>query len=136
MIQLVIRMAIAIAANGIGLLAASLLLNNFKITGEAFVIAVLVFTAASVILSPLVSKIALTSAPFLLGGTALVTTLVALIVTNWLSDGFSISGVVTWIQATLIVWIFSIVGSLVLPWLFIKAAILDDPNADLAARTK
>jgi hypothetical protein len=36
------------------------------------------------------------------------------------SDGLSIQGGVTWIAATVIVWIVSLLGVLVLPLLFLK----------------
>ena len=58
--------------------------------------------------------------PALRGGVALVATLVGLIVTSLVSDGLSIQGGVTWIAATVIVWIVSLLGVLVLPLLFLK----------------
>ncbi|CAN5576063.1 hypothetical protein BH23CHL5_BH23CHL5_03020 [soil metagenome] len=128
MIQLVIRAVVAVVANAIGLLAASALLDKFEVNGASFVIAVIIFSAATVILGPLVIKIALTSATYLMGGIALVTTLLGLIITNLLSDGFTITGITTWIFATLIVWIFSVISSLLVPWILVKAAITDSPG--------
>jgi uncharacterized membrane protein YvlD (DUF360 family) len=54
------------------------------------------------------------------GGVALVATLVALIVTDLVSDGFSISGLGDWIAATFIVWLVSLLAVFILPFLGLK----------------
>jgi uncharacterized membrane protein YvlD (DUF360 family) len=56
----------------------------------------------------------------MLGGVALIATLVALIVTDLVSDGLSISGIGTWIAATVIVWIAALLAAFVLPFLGLK----------------
>jgi len=132
MIRLVISAVVSLLANAIGLLAAAWLLDDFEINGASFAIAVIIFTAATVILGPLVVKIAMTSAPYLMGGIALVTTLVGLILTDLLSDGFSIDGVATWIGATGIIWFFSMIASLVLPWILLKTGLGADPAPPVA----
>ena len=126
MLGLVIRGLIAIGSAAIGLLAAALLLEDFSINTGSFVIAVLIFSAATFILGPLITKIALTSAPYLMGGIALVTVLVGLVVTKLLSDGIEIDGIATWIIATLVIWVFSMIGAWFLPWMLVKAALIDD----------
>ncbi len=120
MIRLLAQLVLAVLANTVGLLAASVFLDNFAIDSTSFVMAVLIFSLATVILGPLILKIALTNASFLVGGIALVTTFAGLFITNLVSDGISISGLGTWIAATVIVWIFSIIGNLVLPLFLFK----------------
>ena len=56
----------------------------------------------------------------MLGGVALIATLVALIVTDLVSDGLSISGIGTWIAATVIVWIAALLAAFVLPFFGLK----------------
>ena len=56
----------------------------------------------------------------MLGGVALIATLVALIVTDLVSDGLSISGIGTWIAATVIVWIAALLAAFVLPFLGLR----------------
>jgi uncharacterized membrane protein YvlD (DUF360 family) len=51
---------------------------------------------------------------------ALIATLVALIVTDLISDGLNISGVGTWIAATVIVWLASLLAGFILPFLGLK----------------
>jgi uncharacterized membrane protein YvlD (DUF360 family) len=51
---------------------------------------------------------------------ALIATLVSLIVTDLVSDGFSISGVGNWIAATVIVWVVALLAVFILPFLGLK----------------
>lgn len=120
MLRLIASLILSLLANAIGLLAAAYLLEDFSIDGLAFITAVAIFTLATFILGPLITKIAIQSANYLMGGIALVTTLVGLIITDLVSDGVSINGINTWVLATLIIWIFSIIGSLVLPLFLFK----------------
>ena len=112
--------AMSLLANAIALVVASILLAGFTINGLAFVVAVCIFTASTAILEPLITKIALQNAPYLLGGIALVTTFVGLLVTTLVTNGLSITGISTWVVATLIIWIATVVASLVLPLFLFK----------------
>jgi len=114
------RMALSLLANALALLVASVLLTGFAINGLAFVVAVCIFTASTTILEPLITRIATQNAPYLLGGIALVTTFVGLLVTTLMTDGLSIVGIGTWVMATLITWVATVVGSLILPRLLFK----------------
>src|SRR6478735_1440090 len=120
MILLFARLILNILANTVGLLAAAVLLDDFSINGPAFVIAVAIFSLSTAVLGPLVISIALKQASFLIGGIALVTTLVGLLITTLVSGGITIHGVSTWIIATLIVWVFSIIGNLLLPFIIFR----------------
>jgi len=118
--RLLAQTAMSLLANALALLAASILLTGFSINGLAFVVAVCIFTASTVILEPLITKIARQNAPYLLGGIALVTTFVGLLVTTLVTDGLSITGIANWVMATLIIWLATVVASLVLPLLLFK----------------
>ena len=114
------RMALSLLANALALLVASVLLTGFAINGLAFVVAVCIFTASTTILEPLITRIATQNAPYLLGGIALVTTFVGLLVTTLITDGLRIMGIGTWVMATLITWLATVVGSLILPRFLFK----------------
>lgn len=130
MIRLLASIVLRLLANTVGLLVAAAVLGEFSITGLAFVLAVGIFTLVEVVADPLLTKVAVTSVPALRGGVALVTTFVGLLVTSWVSDGIQIQGVSTWILATLIVWLFALLASLLLPvFLFKKALGRDKPAA-------
>ena len=117
-----IRIVLALAGNAIGLLVASLVLDKMTISGVAFVIAVVIFTVLTAVIEPILDRIAERNAPALQGGSALLTTLLALVVTALLSDGLAISGTATWILATVIVWLVTVVAGVILAKLVIKNA--------------
>ena len=100
-----------------------------ELNASGFVIAVLIFTVAQLILQPLIVKIAMTNAQALMGATALVTTLVGLIITDLVSDGLSITGFVTWCLATVIVWAAALIAGLLLPLILVKKAV-DNNNTN------
>jgi len=120
MLKFFARTALSLLANALALLVASVLLTGFAINGLAFVVAVCIFTASTTILEPLITKIATQNAPYLLGGIALVTTFVGLLVTMLITDGLRITGIGTWVMATLITWLATVVGSLILPRFLFK----------------
>ena len=53
-------------------------------------------------------------------GAALLATLVALIVTDLVSDGLTIDGAGTWIAATVIVWLAALLAAFILPFLGLR----------------
>ena len=55
-----------------------------------------------------------------LGGVALIATFASLVITDLVSDGFSISGVGTWLAATVIVWVASLIAVFLIPYLGLK----------------
>ena len=133
MIRMLISAAMALGANAVGLLIADLVLDDMSVEWQAFIVAVAFFTLVEVILGPLIMKMALRSAPALMGGIALVTTLLGLIITDLIFDGFSIEGVWTWIAATVIVWLGGLLAAFVLPLIFLKNR-ADGGNQPAAAK--
>jgi putative membrane protein len=120
MIRLLVSFVIQLAANALGLLVADWVLDDVKVSGPAFLVAVVIFTVVYAIAQPFLTQLALSKATALRGATALVATLIGLIITSLVSDGLSISGGLTWIEATVIVWIVSLIGVLILPMIFVK----------------
>lgn len=104
-----------LVANAIGLLIAVVLLPGFTIDALAFVIAVAVFSLVQSVLGPLITKISFKSFPQLMGGIALVTIFVGLFVTDIIMGGMAIGGIANWLAATLLVWIGSLLASILLP---------------------
>ena len=119
MIRLLIGFFIQLVSNALGLIVASWLLDDVTISGSAFLVAVVIFTVVYAIAQPFFTQMAINT-PALRGGVALVATLVGLIVTTLVSDGLSIDGGVTWIAATVIVWLVTAIATLVLPVLVLK----------------
>lgn len=125
MIRWLISVAVHLAANAIALWVADLLLDDFNISWNGFLVAVLIFTGVEVLVEPMFQKMTLRSASALQGGVALVATLVGLIVTDLISDSVSIAGVSTWIAATVVVWLGGVLAIWILGLIFIKNRVDD-----------
>ena len=128
MIRLVARMVLVLLANAVGLLVAAWMLDGFSMTATAFVVVALIFSALKFVLDPLILKMSIQYMPALRGGIALVTTLVSLVITSLVNDGLQIDGIDTWVLATLIVWLFGLIASLLLPVFVFKNALSDDDD--------
>lgn len=127
MIRFLLRTVLALLGNALGLWVASLVLgDDMDITGAAFVIAVVIFTVLTAVLQPLITKIAMQNAPALQGSSALVTTFIGLVLTVWISDGLTIDGALTWVLATVIVWLGALLAGVVLPMFLFKKQLADD----------
>lgn len=123
MIRLLIRIGLSLLGNALGLWVASLILSDMSVSGTAFVIAVIIFTVLTAVIQPLITKMAMQNAPALQGSSALVTTFIALLITELVSDGLTISGLSTWIFATVIVWFFTMLAAWLLPMFLLKEAV-------------
>ena len=66
--------------------------------------------------------------PALRGSVALIATFVGLLVTDLVSDGLNIVGASTWILATIIVWLGGLLAGIILPMIFLKKAVDDEPG--------
>ena len=120
MIRLLVRTAIAVGANAVGLLVAAAVLDGFEINAVSFFAAVGIFTIVMALLQPFLAVQLRLLGPAASGGVALVATLASLIITDLLSDGFSVSGVGTWIAAAVVVWLAALVATIVLPYLGLR----------------
>lgn len=127
MIRLLVRTAIAVAANAVGLIVAAAVLDDFTLNAASFIVAVVIFTIVFAVLTPFLAVQLRRLGNGAIGATALIATLVALVVTDLLSDGFSISGIGTWIAAAIIVWLAALVAAFVLPFLGLKKYLDERP---------
>ena len=127
MILFLVRTLIAVAANAVGLIVAALVLDDVQLDAVSFVVAVVIFTIVFALLQPFLAVQFRRMGSGVIGATALIATLVSLIVTDLVSDGLSISGVTTWILAALIVWLAALVATLLLPFLGLKKYLEERP---------
>ena len=128
MIRLIVRLVIALAGNAVGLIVASLVLDGFDIDVTSFIVALVIFTITLALMTPFLANALRRnrSSSAALGGVSLIGTFVALLVTDLLSDGLSISGIGTWIGATVIVWLASLLAVFILPYLGLKKYLEDN----------
>ncbi|ROU03328.1 phage holin family protein [Histidinibacterium lentulum] len=134
MIRLLISTAAYLIANAVGLLVAVLLLPGFTIDFLAFVVAVLIFSLVQTIAGPLVTKMSMKHMPQLLGGIALITIFVGLLVTAFIMPSMEIGGISNLLAATLLVWLGSLLASILLPIYVFKQ--LSERNRDTRAATE
>jgi uncharacterized membrane protein YvlD (DUF360 family) len=114
------RTGLAIAANAVALIVAAAILDGMGLDASGFIIAVLIFTGVQMISRPALMSFALKNQPAFTGSVAVVAAFLALLVTVIVSDGLTIDGVGTWIAATVIVWLISLAGAILLPMIFLK----------------
>ncbi|WP_033104664.1 phage holin family protein [Microbacterium profundi] len=124
MITLLFRTLIYLVSAGIGLIVADLVLPGFQIQWDkwwGFVICIVIFAILQSILSPWITKLADRYAHVLMGGIGIFSTLVALIVVVLLPiGGLRIVDVTGWLLGSVIVWLISALGTVLLPLIFLK----------------
>jgi hypothetical protein len=106
MTALLKSVAISAAANAASLALAAWIFDRFDIEFGWFVVAVVLFTALTVVLRGIViSTVNRFARGYTIAG-GLVLTWLGLLLTDWVvpASGFAIEGVGTWIAVTLIVW--------------------------------
>lgn len=123
MVRFLISAAVFIASAAVGLLVASMLVDGMEITASGFIVTVLIFAAAQSILGPFILKMVNRHANAFLGGVGLISTFVALLIASTLRDSLSISGIGSWVAATVVVWLVTAVATLAIPFLLVKAGI-------------
>lgn len=120
MIRLIVRTAVLLVANAIGLIVAASVLDGMNLDVAGFIVAVVVFTLALALLQPFIASQLRRRGSAALGGVALIATLAALIITTILTDGLSIRGAGTWVAASVIVWAAALIAAFVLPFLGLR----------------
>jgi hypothetical protein len=119
-VRFIVRTGILLAANAVGLIVASIALGGFGISVTGFLIALVIFTACTALLTPFLESQFRRRNSAALGGVALIATLLSLIITDVASDGISISGLGGWLGGTVVVWGCSLLAAFVLPYLGLK----------------
>jgi uncharacterized membrane protein YvlD (DUF360 family) len=120
MIRVLVRTAVLLAANAVGLIVAALLLDGMDLDAAGFIVAVVVFTLAMALMQPFLAVQLRRGGSAALGGVALIATLAALILTTLITDGLSIDGFGTWIAAAVIVWVAALIAAFILPFLGLR----------------
>ncbi|WP_172293831.1 phage holin family protein [Pseudoruegeria sp. HB172150] len=128
MMRLLISAAAYLISNAVGLLIAMLILPGFTISPVAFVVAVAIFCIVQTLAGPLLTKISLRSMPQLRGSVALVTIFVGLWITSLIVDGMVIGGIANWLAATLLVWLGSLIATILLP-IYVFKQLRDNRNS-------
>jgi uncharacterized membrane protein YvlD (DUF360 family) len=126
MIAFLIRTGIFLASAALGLWVASLLVEGFTLTASGFLVAVLVFALLQSILSPWILSMTRRYASALTGGVGLISTFIGLWVATLVGDGLTIDGGQAWLLGGVVVWIVTMLGTLLLPLVLVKKAVRQD----------
>ncbi|ODR95614.1 hypothetical protein AUC70_01575 [Methyloceanibacter stevinii] len=121
MMRLLATILLELAANAVGLIVAAWILPGFSINVIGFLVVLAIFTVVKFIAGPLMMKLSLQYVRQLSGGVALVTTFVGLFLTTLFTNGLTITGLSTWVIATLIVWLFGVLAAIILPMFLFKS---------------
>ena len=121
------RTAIALIGNAVGLIVASLVFDGFDIDVTGFIFSLIVFTVAVALFTPFLMNAMQRgrSNSAAIGGVALISTFLALLVTDLFTDGLNINGIGTWIGSTVIVWLSSLLAVFILPFLGLRKYLED-----------
>ena len=120
MIRLLIRVGVALLGAAIGFVVAAAVLDGMTLDGAAFLLAVVIFVVLTAVLEPLIEKIGDEHLSIISAASSLITTFLALLITELISDGLTIDGLDTWLFATLIVWVCTALATWILLRMFIK----------------
>jgi hypothetical protein len=121
MIRLVVRALVYLLSASIGLLAATMLIDGFAVHVGGFVVAVVVFSLAQLVLGPFIFTVVRKNANALLGGVGLVSTFVALLLASMMSNGVHITSVSAWVLGSVVVWLVTALATLLVPLILVKA---------------
>ena len=120
MVVFLIRAFIFIVSAALGLWITSLVVDDFHVQGEGFLVAVLIFAVLQSILTPWLAVMARRHANALIGGIGLVSTFVALWLTTLFTDALTIDTAQAWLLGTFIVWVVTMLGALLLPLVLLR----------------
>jgi putative membrane protein len=120
-VRLVLAVALQLVANAVALVVANVVLDDMHLSASGFFVAVGIFTLISAIVAPMIRQAALRRSPAILGSTALIVSLVALVATSILvGDDLRIEGLTTWVLAAVVVWAGGLVAAFLLPFVVFK----------------
>jgi hypothetical protein len=121
-IRFLVRTLVLFLANAVGLLVAAVVLDDVSMDAAGFLLDVVIFTIVVALMTPFLESSFRRgrAGSAALGGVALIATLIALVIADAISDGLTISGVGTYVLATVIVWVASLIAAFILPFLGLK----------------
>ncbi|ROS26038.1 phage holin family protein [Cellulomonas sp. PhB150] len=123
MVAFLIRALIFLLSAALGLWVASLVLDDFDLDWSGLLVAVVIFAVLQSVLAPWILRMARRYAGALTGAVGLISTFIALLITTLVSDGLSITGASTWLFGTLIVWLVTMLGALLLPLVLVRKGV-------------
>lgn len=113
---LLTRLIVFLGSSAIGLFVARIALDGVSISWLPFIVVVVIFAILQAALTAVITPFARDKAPALVGLVGLASTFLALVISNATLSGLSIrGGVLTWVWASLLVWVVTMLAALLLP---------------------
>lgn len=113
--QVLLRAVVLLGAWAIGLAVAAWVVPGVSVSVSGFVVAVVVFSIAQAVLSWWILRLPRAYASLVLGATGLALTVVALIIAAAVTRGLDIPDTPSWVATTVVVWLVTTVGAIMLP---------------------
>lgn len=111
----VVRLIVFLGSAAIGLFVAQLVIGGVSVDWLPFIVVVVIFAILQAALAAVIAPFARDKAPALVGLVGLVSTFLALLISNLLLDGLDITGgALTWLWASLLVWVVTLLATLLL----------------------
>lgn len=111
----VVRLIVFLGSAAIGLFVAQLVIGGVSVNWLPFLVVVVIFAILQAALAAVIAPFARDKAPALVGLVGLVSTFLALLISNLLLDGLDITGgALTWLWASLLVWVVTLLATLLL----------------------
>ena len=131
MIRFLVRAAIFFVSSAVGLFVANAVLEDMTIDSvTSFLWVVVIFTVLQSLFAPFLAKVTARNASALLGAVGLISTFLALLIAATISDGLTINGASTWLYASLIVWLVTMLATLLIPLILVKMGVQAARNRD------
>ena len=120
MIRLLVRTAVLLVANAVGLIVAAAVLDGMTLDATGFIIAVVVFTVVMALLQPFLAACCVGAGRRRSAGSHSSRHSPPSSSRASLTEGLSIDGIGTWIAAAVIVWVAALLAAFILPFLGLK----------------
>jgi len=109
-----IRLAASLVGIAVGIILSAALLTDFNVTTTGVVVATALFWIVHLVINFIALRILIRQPSVSMAGLlALASTIVALFIVNLVVDDISIHGFVTYLLATLIIWLSTVVGDII-----------------------
>jgi hypothetical protein len=118
-----LRAVARLVAWGAGLLLAAWAVPCVSVSTSGFIVAVVVFSVVQTGLSFFILKLPHGFAALLLGSAALAMSLIAMILASVLTEGLTIHGAASWLATTLVVWLSTTIGAILLPDVYSRSTV-------------
>lgn len=115
MARFAVMLGVFLGSSAIGLIAAALLVDGFRVRFIGFITTVVIFAVAQSLISAWLSRVAEDRAKILAGLSGLGATVLALIVASLFGRALWISGLTAWVLGAAVVWVVSLIATLLLP---------------------